>query len=317
MSWPRPRLSALILTTLLLLPFYFIFTSEALASFRGQIIPKLSTNTTEEQHSQPSNNTDTPHPQNDGRVLLVSAYFPLTNSKHSLVEYGQWISHYLGMVTTDIYFYTTPEHEFFIREARGSLPITINTTYSSPWDIPPFQAPGVRERYAEMWHQDREKKRHTPELYAIWNGKQFLLLQALQNLGMDRYEYAFWNDAGSYRTDDVYDSWPDASRVEEVFTEASSKVEYAKDEMIFYQVAGLPDIKFRQWEESQGPIDQDISEGMQTNKKIKVQHDLCTFIYQARSLVGHLERYPGITMPFMPTTTTGYHNRFSSERTKR
>jgi len=81
------------------------------------------------------------------QILLVSAYFPLTKAKHTHQEYLKWISLYLSKITSHIYFFTPPELEPTIRNLRGDLPITLNTTFTTPFDIPPLK--GLEGRYTE------------------------------------------------------------------------------------------------------------------------------------------------------------------------
>jgi len=49
--------------------------------------------------------------------------------------------------------------EPLVHRARGDLPITMNTSFPSPFDIPPLQ--GLQERYTAMHALDREKFRHS------------------------------------------------------------------------------------------------------------------------------------------------------------
>src|SRR5882762_2426512 len=43
------------------------------------------------------------------RILLVSAFFPLSKSKHSDSAYNTLMRRFLGPFTTDVYFFTPPE----------------------------------------------------------------------------------------------------------------------------------------------------------------------------------------------------------------
>lgn len=247
------------------------------------------------------------------RILLVSAFYPLAKSKHTDAEYADWLWRFLGHVSTDIYFFTTPEMEPLVRRARDALPpktlndskstssphtsLIINTTFSSPFSIPPLLP--YRDKYEQMHTWDREKDRHSPELYAIWNAKPWFLREGLQNMRMqghgEEYDYTFWTDAGSFRHDHAYDMWPDAARVEEVWEagfqlqmeqwkaldamrdgmrgdyaewdatqerEKGRKAEVTrKEDLVFFPVYQLPGKAELGWKESLGPIDIDFSEG--------------------------------------------------------
>ncbi|CAK5284258.1 unnamed protein product [Mycena citricolor] len=191
-------------------------------------------------------------------ILLVSAFFPLSKSKHTMREYEAWLTQFLSRVSTDVYFYAAPEMEPFIRKCRGNLSIVIDTTYASPFDIPPLA--GLRDRYREMHALDREAFRHSPELYAVWNAKPFFLDTALRHSGK-QYSHAFWNDAGSFRSNHRFSSWPDPRRVEEIWAESASLTREAAEDVLFFPLTGAPHPDMRSWTEDQGPVDNEVSEG--------------------------------------------------------
>ncbi|TFK74768.1 hypothetical protein BDN72DRAFT_759185 [Pluteus cervinus] len=203
-------------------------------------------------------------PDHSPHILLVTAFFPLSKSKHPLRDYNRWISFYLQTITTDIYLFTTPDYEPVLRQARGDLPITFNTSYGSPWDIPPLR--DLQSKYQEMWNWDREKRRHSPELYAIWNGKPFFLDEGAKNavtVSGRTYDYAFWNDAGSFRNGDIYQGWPDGLRVQQVFQQAAKATNsnLGTENLFFIPISSLPSPLARSWNESLGPLDEEISQG--------------------------------------------------------
>jgi hypothetical protein len=201
---------------------------------------------------------------NGTRVLIVSAMFPLAKSKHSKKDYENWLSRFLGAITTDIYMYTTPELEDTLRHVRGDLPITIDTTYSSPFEIPPLR--GVEETYIRMNDMDEEKWHHSPELYAVWNAKPYLLKTAVRNLKAKgrTYDYSFWNDAGSFRRKHGYTDWPNPGRVEQIWEEGSRLTGTKKEDLMFMPIFQLPDEKLEDWQEEMGPIANSVqfSEGV-------------------------------------------------------
>jgi len=214
----------------------------------------------EEIYDPPSVNPEEHQP----KILLVAAYFPLPKSKHSADDYNYWLREFLGPITTDIYFFTTPEHEEKIRDSRGhGLPIVIDTTYSTAFDVPPLK--GFKENYTAMYNLDREKNIHNPELYAIWNAKPFLLEAGLKNMARHgkTYDYAFWNDAGSIRGRHVYKDWPDPARVERVWRMGEELTGVRKEDLLFFPLIGIHTRPFRRWEEDWGPVDTylGVSEG--------------------------------------------------------
>ncbi|KAF8627780.1 hypothetical protein AX17_006145 [Amanita inopinata Kibby_2008] len=230
-----------------LILFYTTFTNNA----RLKRIP-----TRESPSAVPRTNvTHTP------RVLLVSALFPLAHAKHSQSEYAEWIKNFLGTVTTDVYFFTPPELEATVRAARPAhLPITINTTFYSPFSVPPLR--GLEPVYEKMHTKDRERFRHSPELYAVWNAKPYFVSEAVNNLPPDDiYDYVFWNDAGSFRERNYFRTWPDPSRIADVWEEGAASSGVSQSELLFFPIAGYPHTRHKYWTESMGPLDVEFSEG--------------------------------------------------------
>ncbi|KAF9047675.1 hypothetical protein BJ165DRAFT_1368597 [Panaeolus papilionaceus] len=220
-----------------------------------------------------SNSTSTPNEptgnhapaSNEKRILLVSSFFPLEKSKHTDAEYDAWIQNFIGAITTDIYMFTTPIMAERIAKLRAPLPsssLIIDTSYASPFDTPPMQ--GKEEAYKRIRRKDRERFRHSPELYAVWNSKPFFLHHALEVMkstkGKD-YDYAFWNDAGSFRDQHVYRQWPSPARVKELWVEGSRASGLKQDDLIFFPMWGTPDPSFVFWSEGMGPVDNEFSEG--------------------------------------------------------
>ncbi|KIJ66170.1 hypothetical protein HYDPIDRAFT_64861, partial [Hydnomerulius pinastri MD-312] len=201
--------------------------------------------------------------------LLVSAFFPLSHSKHSMGSYKTWLTNFLEPIRTPIYMYTTPELAPIIQALRGSnpYPLTINTTFSSPFEIPPLK--GMEDMYQEMWGWDREHARHGPDLYAVWNGKPYFLDEGLKNAVREHgreYEHAFWIDGGSFRETHRYVHWPDRGRVREVLDNIKSARGQGteEEEILLIPMWFPPGRNFREWFEDMGPVDTmetDFSEG--------------------------------------------------------
>jgi len=241
------------------------------------------------------------------KILLVAAFFPLSKSKHSADDYTYWLRQFLQPITTDIYFFTTPEHEDKIRNARGhGLPIVIDTTYSSPFDIPPLK--GLEEKYTAMHHLDPDKDRHNPELYAVWNAKPFFLEAGVKNMTRlgKTYDYAFWNDAGSIRGDHMYKDWPDAARVERVWRMGEELTGVRKEDLLFFPLTGIYTSEFREWTEELGPVMcyTGVSEGMSWHYLLEYYRFEAHYLKDRSSEDRHLLCRGG-TRHSTPTTSTG------------
>jgi hypothetical protein len=257
----RNRQKALYACTLFL-AIYLLCTETAIFGYDKSLSPAHN-NTPFQRLSTNDSGDFTKEP----KILLVSTLFPLEKSKHSQQDYAIWLTKFLGNITTPVYFYTTPSFADTVLSNRGSLPIYVNTSFTSPFDIPPLQ--GLEDTYKRQHTLDREASRHNPELYAIWNAKPWLLDSAVQQLRCEGEEYdmAFWNDAGSFRKDHYYSRWPDPKRVNEVWkagferVRASGDFETKKEDLLFFPLQGTFDWLRRYWREQDGPIDADISEG--------------------------------------------------------
>ena len=203
-----------------------------------------------------------PH-RNSSRILLVSSLFILSKSKHSKEEYHDWLQRFLRPVTTEVYFYASPDLASTVQAARGEgLPITIDTNYNTPFDVPPLK--GLEGWYEKMHSMDREKSYHSPELYSVWNAKPFFVDNAIRVMASKgkTYDYVFWSDGGSFREINVYKNWPDPSRVDEVWHEGSRLSGTKAQDLLFYAIQ-YPPYSARDWKEDMGPIDTDFSEGKQ------------------------------------------------------
>ena len=78
--------------------------------------------------------------------------------------------------------------------------LAAGTTYTSPLPVPPLIP--YKENYTQMHEWDREKARHSPELYAAWSAKPWFL-DAVRNIAGE-YGYVFWIDRGSLRYEHAY-----------------------------------------------------------------------------------------------------------------
>jgi hypothetical protein len=192
------------------------------------------------------------------QILLVSALFLSTSSNDSPSDYLSWLSQFLRPITTDVYFFTTPDLEPLVRRVRGNFPITINTSFSSSFDIPPLK--GLQEKYNAMHTLDREKYQISPEGYAIRNAKMYFLDEAVR-YSDKKYTFAFWTDADNFRANHAYAEWPDPARIAGVWEEGHLVSSMEKEDLLFFPIRGVPHSSFQFWDEGMGPVDNEVSEG--------------------------------------------------------
>lgn len=194
-------------------------------------------------------------PQPASEILLVSAFYPLAKSKHTSADYDSWLKGFLSTVETHVYFFTSPDMEPAIRALRGDLPITMNTTFDSAFSIPPLT--GLEGRYEKMHEMDPEKDIHNHHLYAVWSSKAYFLDEGIKNslAAGQHYDYAFWNDAGSFRDGQDFLTWPDGVRISEIFEEGNWLTGTPKEDLFFQPVWDGPGKKLKNWKESDGPVE--------------------------------------------------------------
>jgi hypothetical protein len=139
-------------------------------------------------------------------ITLVTAYFPVPENP-KFEKYEQWLRNLFSKIETPIVVYTTTETQELISKMRGDLPIHFITKYDI-WDFPPLK------RYTENFQTkqiqlDPDASKNTPQSYAIWNAKTFMLHQISQQNPFES-DYFFWIDAGSFRENDhSFEKWPD------------------------------------------------------------------------------------------------------------
>ena len=205
---------------------------------------------------------------NSPRILLVAALFLLPKSKHSEeIFVDWWVPRLLENVTTDLYLYVppnVPRMEKMLTRRPKHLAFYLDTNFTSPFDTPPMK--GLEAEYQRNNEIDPENSYHGPHLYAVWNSKPFFLDHATKVLAAQgkKYDYVFWNDAGSFREQSIYSKWPDPHRVEQVFKEAARKTDQCKKDMIFFPMYDLPRPRGSTWTEAMGPYPNDggsFSEG--------------------------------------------------------
>ena len=251
------RLSRILLfkRKVLLLIAIFITTILVVSEFTTPLEPPLSLDDDYDPDLFRERNTSS------SGILIVSALFFIPEYKGSNETILSSLSLFLGPITTDTYIYTTPELAPLVEAVRGTdLPITIDTSFGSPFEVPPLK--GRKTVYKQMHNIDKERTFHVPELYAVWNAKPYFVENAIRTLrGMREYDYVFWNDADSFKEDHAYSAWPDIGRLEKVWEEGSIISGTRKQDLIFMPVINPPSKDDKFWTEDMGPIDVDFSEG--------------------------------------------------------
>lgn len=162
--------------------------------------------------SQFANETDTSiHP-----TTLVTALFQFDKSKHSSKEYKSWINNFLPHVTTPMVVFTDKASAPFIKSVRKGLPIYL-LIYDTIWDMPSPIASFKNHYHNDQYELDPEKDIHSPNLYAVWNSKAWMVSYTT-TLNPFNSTFFYWVDIGAFRSQGMRrQSWPDLNLVKEIF----------------------------------------------------------------------------------------------------
>lgn len=182
-------------------------------------------------------------------ITLVTAFFPLSSSKHSVESYTEWLHSFFSRIETPVVVYTTPAYANVILAARGTLPIYLSVEYSTPFDTAPLR--GLEAQYYGKQHDiDRERDHHNGGLYAVWNAKAALVNRSIE-LNPFSSDYFFWVDAGCFReVNHPFRHWPDVAKVEQIF-------QGRQDMPLVQVIQPLPASVYTDWKLSDGPLDYD------------------------------------------------------------
>jgi uncharacterized hydantoinase/oxoprolinase family protein len=108
-------------------------------------------------------------------VTVVTAFFPLAKSKHSVEKYKEWIESFCkGQFQCVVY--TTGEYVDFFRSRRDFRDTRVIETRLEELEV-------WNQVWQTMWQNthavDSEKEYHSPELYAVWAAKQELVARTI------------------------------------------------------------------------------------------------------------------------------------------
>lgn len=93
------------------------------------------------------------------------------------------------------------------------------------WEIP-FVSPH-RQEYEGYQHSIDPEGYHSPELYAIWNSKAWLLdytVGNMRNWGLAETDFYFWTDSGAFRDKEPVSKWPQPELVNRVFQNQPNRI---------------------------------------------------------------------------------------------
>ena len=171
-------------------------------------------------------------------TTVVTAYYPLSISKHSVANYRSWIQNFCKIPCTMIIF-TTEELALEIYQWRKPH-VEKTKVFVRPFDSYAMTCPSMMDFWRKQWQIDPEKHIHSPELYAVWALKQEWV-RIVVNKNPFQSRWFVWCDMGIQRfhvLDSYYESFP---------SEVGRLCEAGR--MAFLEVDKIPDQYILDWVE--------------------------------------------------------------------
>lgn len=167
------------------------------------------------------------HPGIQNTTTIVTAFFFFAKSKHSLDDYKQWLENFFRYTENPMVIFTSKEMLPLVNNLRTAYSkgmcqsnkncyaTMIITDFNSPWEIPPIKS--IKDALMTQLNLDPEKEIHSPDLYAVWNAKAWML-QYVTEQNPFRSRYFLWIDAGAFRTENYrFGRWPNQERAVQIF----------------------------------------------------------------------------------------------------
>lgn len=170
------------------------------------------------------NNHSIKHQDVEALSAVVTCFFPISKSKHPFVLYEEWIFNFFKVLNNGAaVIYTTEEMANLISVLQmnskfRNRELIFITDIEDVFQIPPL-AP-FKTQYKTTQHSyDPEQERHSAELYAVWNGKAWMVENVLTRNYFPNLKYIFWADIGSFRNVSDFPNqtvvdWPSIERLE-------------------------------------------------------------------------------------------------------
>jgi hypothetical protein len=136
-------------------------------------------------------------------VTIVSCYYPLECSKHSIENYKKWIPNFLTYIDSPIVMFSEGETYDWLCELRAKANLSHRFfPIRKAFDALEFSSP----EWVEIWdHQNSLgywKDQRFQEVYRIWANKPYFVKQAMEKNPFES-QYFVWCDAGCWRNEDT------------------------------------------------------------------------------------------------------------------
>lgn len=151
-------------------------------------------------------------------VSIVSCYYPLSKSKHSIEEYMSWILNFLSNIDTPIIMFSEGQAFQFMKQIRDQAGLAdrffpIQKSFSD--------LKFSNEEWIQTWEKQVDlsnyKHLHNQELFRIWANKAFFVEEAIEQNPFQS-DFFVWCDAGCWRDFRVSRTfgpgWPSVSKIQ-------------------------------------------------------------------------------------------------------
>jgi hypothetical protein len=127
-------------------------------------------------------------------ATVVTAFYPLSRSKHGVERYHVWIQNFCN-IPCNMVIYTDAATAPLIRTARGDRPTHIVIKEFNRFGM---TSPRMMRYWTRHYPLDPEARIHNPELYAVWALKHEWVLDAIR---VNPFESTWfvWCDMGIQR----------------------------------------------------------------------------------------------------------------------
>ena len=150
-------------------------------------------------------------------VTIVTMLIKIPKSKHSYNDYKNWSSNMIDSLGVPFVAYVDEYwSESFIKLCQernlNGIVYIIKNIWQILNDLEMERNRNYIENYiTEQIEKDREKRIHSPELYAIWNLKAFIV-NTTTNSNPFQSNFFIYTDCGAWRNK-VFPNWPDVKLI--------------------------------------------------------------------------------------------------------
>jgi hypothetical protein len=165
-------------------------------------------------------------------TTVVTVLFQFGKSKHSSDDYEKWSSTMISSLSGPVIAFVDYkwEQKFIDKFTKSNTTCQIYAVHSV-WDIMRELGKDRNQKYIQSYqeHQlslDPEKALHSPELYAVWNLKHYLL-KKVAHLNPYKSKFFIYTDSGAWRGS-KFKNWPDEEFVKALAAKLGDRILYGQ-----------------------------------------------------------------------------------------